>query len=117
MLVVVAAVMETVSTEVLLSVVNVEVSEVVVAADVVDEWLEVWEILQLEISVVVVRNVVKLEGLHGEAWMPGSARMAKIATAAMCFVRAIMPDKEKNEMSESNDDKRRQMLSVVGLLL
>jgi hypothetical protein len=116
MLVVVAAVVETVSTEVLLSVVNVVVSAVVVAADVVDEWLEVWEMLQLEVSVVAVRSVVKLEGLHGEAWVPGSARKAKIAAAAMCFARAIMSDEKKNETSEIKDDKRRQMLSVVGLL-
>jgi hypothetical protein len=91
MLVVVAAVVETVSTEVLLSVVNVVVSAVVVAADVVDEWLEVWEMLQLEVSVVAVRSVVKLEGI-------------------------IMSDEKKNETSEIKDDKRRQMLSLVGLL-
>lgn len=73
--------------------------------------------LQLKVSVVVERSVVKLGGLHGEAWVPGSARKAKNAAAAMCFFRAIISDGEKNETSETNDDKRRQMLSVVSLTL
>lgn len=78
MLVVVAILVEMVSTEVLLSVVNVVISAVV----------------------VVGRSVVKLEGLHGVAWMQGSTTKARNAAAVMCFAEAIMSIGEKIEVDE-----------------